>query len=424
MRAAAGRLAEWPPVAWRALDAALPDPDRTLALRPFLADLYQARLARTPREEPEERARLAHMLGFALSEMGRRAEALEATQEAVEIRRRLSAQRPDAFLPDLAMSLNNLGVDLSEMGRRAEALQATQEAVEIRRRLAAQHPDAFLPDLAASLNNLGVDLSEMGRRAEALQATQEAVEIRRRLSAQRPDAFLPDLAASLHNLGIRLSEMGRRAEALQATQEAVDLFRRLAAQHPDAFLPDLAMSLHNLGDRLSEIGEPEKALAAYEEAVRILLPFFRVLPPAFADRMRYMLRDYLAACGRGKREPDWELVKETLRVGLSLALSPTVTRLAPLLWAVAAMARGLAEPETSQRVEEDLAAMRQQEDWQGLAEALGRLLTGERDPQALRRGLALDAIDEQALALAEGAVADEEMWALLGRLASEAGGAE
>jgi tetratricopeptide (TPR) repeat protein len=608
MRAAAGRLAEWPPAAWRALDAALPAPDRTLALRPFLADLYRARLARTPREEPEERARVLNRLGFALSEMGRReealeatqeavdlyrrlaaqhpdaflpdlarslnnlgnvlsemgrraealqaaqeavdlyrrlaarhpdaflpdlaaslnnlgnqlsalgrraealqaaqeavdlyrrlaarhpdaflpdlaaslnnlgirlsalgrrAEALEATQEAVDLYRRLAAQRPDAFLPDLAGSLHNLGVDLSEMGRRAEALEATQEAVDLYRRLAAQHPDAFLPDLAASLanlgnvlsemgrraealevtweavdlyrrlaaqhpdaflpylagslHNLGIRLSEMGWRAEALQATQEAVEIRRRLAAQHPDAFLPDLAASLHNLGIRLSALGRRAEALEATQEAVEIRRRLAAQHPDAFLPDLAMSLTNLGDRLSEIGEPEKALAAYEEAVRILLPFFRVLPPAFADRMRYMLRDYLAACGRGKREPDWELVKETLRVGLSLALSPTVTRLAPLLWAVAAVARGLAEPETSQRVEEVLAAMRQQEDWQGLAEALGRLLTGERDPQALRRGLALDAIDEQALALAEGAVADEEMWALLERLASEAGGAE
>jgi tetratricopeptide (TPR) repeat protein len=376
MRAAAGRLAEWPPAAWRALDAALPAPDRTLALRPFLADFYQARLEQTPPEDPEERARVLNMLGFALSEMGRRAEALQATQEAVEIRRRLAAQHPDAFLPDLARSLQNLGVDLSALGRREEALEATQEAVDLYRRLAAQHPDAFLPDLARSLQNLGVDLSALGR----------------------------------------------REEALEATQEAVDLYRRLAAQHPDAFLPDLAMSLHNLGDRLSEIGEPEKALAAYEEAVRILLPFFRVLPPAFADRMRYMLRDYLAAYGRGKREPDWELVKETLRVGLSLVLSPTVTRLAPLLWVVAAMARGLAEPETSQRVEEDLAEMRQQEDWQGLAEALGRLLTGERDPQALRRGLALDAIDEQALALAEGAVADEEMWALLGRLALEAGG--
>jgi tetratricopeptide (TPR) repeat protein len=191
MRAAAGRLAEWPPAAWRALTAALPAPDRTLALRPFLADLYRARLARTPREEPEERARVLNMLGFALSEMGRRAEALQATQEAVDLYRRLAAQHPDAFLPYLAISLNNLGNRLSEMGRRAEALQATQEAVEIRRRLAAQHPDAFLPDLAGSLNNLGIRLSEMGRRAEALQATQEAVDLYRRLAAQHPDAFLP-----------------------------------------------------------------------------------------------------------------------------------------------------------------------------------------------------------------------------------------
>jgi tetratricopeptide (TPR) repeat protein len=155
MRAAAGRLAEWPPAAWRALDAALPAPDRTLALRPFLADLYRARLARTPREEPEERARVLNMLGFALSEMGRRAEALQATQEAVDLYRRLAAQHPDAFLPDLAASLHNLGVMLSEMGRRAEALEATQEAVDLYRRLAAQHPDAFLPDLAGSLTNLG-----------------------------------------------------------------------------------------------------------------------------------------------------------------------------------------------------------------------------------------------------------------------------
>jgi len=75
-------------------------------------------------------------------------------------------------------------------------------------------------------------------------------------------------------------------------------------------------------------------------------------------------------------------------------------------------------------VEEALAGMRQREEWRALAEALGRLLTGERDPQALRRGLALDAIDEQALALVEGAVADEEVWALLERLGKEALDAE
>jgi len=43
-----------------------------------------------------------------------REDALAASQEAVDIRRQLAAARPDAFLPDLAMSLNNLGNRLSE----------------------------------------------------------------------------------------------------------------------------------------------------------------------------------------------------------------------------------------------------------------------------------------------------------------------
>jgi tetratricopeptide (TPR) repeat protein len=73
------------------------------------------------------------------------------------------------------MSLNNLGNRLSELGRREEALQAAEEAVEIRRGLAETRPDALLPDLAGSLNNLGNRLSELGRREEALQAAEEAV---------------------------------------------------------------------------------------------------------------------------------------------------------------------------------------------------------------------------------------------------------
>jgi hypothetical protein len=44
---------------------------------------------------------------------------------------------------------------LSSLGQREAALQATQEAVEIYHQLAAAQPQAFLPDLATSLNNLG-----------------------------------------------------------------------------------------------------------------------------------------------------------------------------------------------------------------------------------------------------------------------------
>ena len=48
-------------------------------------------------------------------------------QEAVQLHRELAAASP-AFLPDLAMALNNLGIRYSE-GDGAEALTTTEEAV-------------------------------------------------------------------------------------------------------------------------------------------------------------------------------------------------------------------------------------------------------------------------------------------------------
>ncbi|MFQ3630440.1 CHAT domain-containing protein, partial [Roseiflexus sp.] len=140
----APREASWPFL--EAMDAALPDPDRTLALRAIQAPLYWTMAALAADEAG--RARALRMLGVALSALGQRADALKATQEAVDIHRKLTQDNPQAFLPDLARSLTNLGDRLSALGWREEALAATQEAVEHYRHLAQTHPQAFLPDLA------------------------------------------------------------------------------------------------------------------------------------------------------------------------------------------------------------------------------------------------------------------------------------
>ena len=58
--------------------------------------------------------------------------------------------------------MNNLANGLAEAGRRAEALTATQEAVDLHRELAAHNRDAYLPDLAMSVNNLAIQLAEAG----------------------------------------------------------------------------------------------------------------------------------------------------------------------------------------------------------------------------------------------------------------------
>jgi Tetratricopeptide repeat len=107
--------------------------------------------------------------------------AADLTQHVTDSLRQRALTDPDAFLPDLAMSLNNLSVRLAGLGRREDALAAGEEAAGHYRTLAAAHPDAFLPNLATSLNNLGIRLAELGRHEDALAASEEAADIRRRL---------------------------------------------------------------------------------------------------------------------------------------------------------------------------------------------------------------------------------------------------
>jgi tetratricopeptide (TPR) repeat protein len=112
------------------------------------------------------------------------------------------------------------------------ALKATREAVDICRELAVNQPEAFMPQLAASLDSLGMVLSKTVDLDGALKATREAIDIRRELAKTWPESFIPQLAASLHRLGTVLSEAGDRDRALQATREAVNIRRKLVERWP------------------------------------------------------------------------------------------------------------------------------------------------------------------------------------------------
>jgi len=258
-------------------------PDQTVILAPAAVGLCQRILNLLPAStEPAVRAYWLQNLGIRLAELGRPAEALPVSQEAVTIHRELAAASPDRYRPDLAGSLTNLGVRLWALGRPAEALPVTEEAVVIRRELAAASPDRYRPALATSLTNLGIWFSELGRPAEALPVSQEAVALFRELAAASPDRYRPDLAASLTNLGITFSELGRPAEALPVSQEAVVIRRELAAASPDRYRPDLATSLTNLGIWFSALGRPAEALPVSQEAVAL----YRELAAASPDRYR------------------------------------------------------------------------------------------------------------------------------------------
>ncbi|MFI0412337.1 tetratricopeptide repeat protein [Actinomadura sp. 3N508] len=255
-----------------------------------------------------------------LSDLGRWEEALEAITEAVQIRRQLAQARPDTFLPDLAGSLSNRSNRLSDLGRREEALEASTEAVTAYRTLAEARPGAFLPDLAMSLNNQSNQLSGLGRWEEALEAITEAVQIRRQLAQARPDTFLPDLAMSLNNQSNRLSDLGQREEALGAITEAVQIRRELARARPDAFLPDLAMSLNNQSNRLSDLGQPEEALEAITEAVTAYRTLAEARPDAFLPDLAMSLNNRSNRLSDlGRREEALEAITEAVTAYRTLA---------------------------------------------------------------------------------------------------------
>ncbi|HMA73957.1 MAG TPA: hypothetical protein VKP67_21110, partial [Xanthobacteraceae bacterium] len=110
---------------------------------------------------------------------------LRVAERRAEFSRAIAATlEPDAapelretILRHLAARSGTLGIRLSNLGRREEALAASQEAVAIRRRLAETRPDAFLPDLARSISVTSDALAALNRHGEAAQAATLALEI-------------------------------------------------------------------------------------------------------------------------------------------------------------------------------------------------------------------------------------------------------
>lgn len=238
---------------------ALPYPSVTLA-QADLAVTMRIRSMLPPDGDPFAAAKWADRAGIRLVQLGRPAEAMKATQEAIEMYRELAEDNPERYQPDLAESLRQLGIELDELGRPAESMAVTEEAMALYRKLARDNPDQYRPALAASLSNLGVRFHELGRHAESLRVGQEAVTILRELAQADPDQYQPELAWTLVNLCALLSQARRLAESLQVGQESVAILRELAEIDPDRYRPALGVSLSNIGEQLSRLGRPAEAV--------------------------------------------------------------------------------------------------------------------------------------------------------------------
>lgn len=216
-------------------------------------------------------------LGIRLHKLGRSAEALQAMEEGMELQQGLPSDQFE--LSWKAGSRLNLAMVLEALARNEEALPWMQEAVDCYRELANDRPDAFRPQLARSLDNLARLMAALGRMDEALSCAQEATTLFGHLATERPWSFIASFARSMSLLGLLVARLGDGTEAAEFGEESVRILGDLAKREPDLYRLDFAKALGNLAliRDLADF-EPVETERIFRRALRILRPLGRKNP--------------------------------------------------------------------------------------------------------------------------------------------------
>ena len=138
----------------------------------------------------------------------------------------------------------------------------------------AGNRDAFLPNLAMSLNNLANRQSAIGQREAALATAQEAADLYRELVAGNRDAFAEQFARACGTLAHALKELGRVAEAMPVLAEAIRSILPDVRRYPPAYL---GVCVQLIRDYVSnaEAAKVQPDGALIQEVASILEPYLR-----------------------------------------------------------------------------------------------------------------------------------------------------
>lgn len=207
--------------------------------------------------------------GIHRTRLGRRDEAFASFEQAIRIRRLLTANDPAYEELVLARSIGNLGKLMSQDGQHRRALPLLAEATVIVRNEAQRHPKVYDDELAGLLDGLAMARYSLGQHAAAAVAAEEAVEISRQLAQLNPRAHQEGLIKHLQTFSICLGLLRRFEEALAASGEALEINRQLVHADPVDKDSGLARLLNNHSLWLSGLNRHDEAIAASDQSVEI-----------------------------------------------------------------------------------------------------------------------------------------------------------
>ncbi|MCU0427138.1 MAG: tetratricopeptide repeat protein [Candidatus Kapabacteria bacterium] len=243
----------------------------------------------------------------------------QAYTEALSIKQTLSQTNSETYLPFISNTLNNLGNLYIDIHQFDKAEKVLYEALSISRTLAETSFEAYINNVAAALTNLGILFITIYQLNKAEQVLTEALSIRRELAQTHPDRYLSnELAITLHNLGIVYSLTNQHSNAEQAFSEALAIRRELAKTNSDAYLPRIASTLNNLGNVLKDSSKLNDAEQAFSEALSIRRDLAKTYPNAYSLKVAQTAGNfslfYLTSQPDSKRS--LALARETLEASL------------------------------------------------------------------------------------------------------------
>jgi tetratricopeptide (TPR) repeat protein len=254
------------------------DADKTVVDR---ARELSGLLAKAGKFDPVERRNAVDTLLSSADELLRRgnvADALQATAQAQQILRTLSAVEPDQpdWLTRLAVSDTKTGEIFVTQKKTDEALSAFREAMAIGHALVLKEPANTdrQKSLSTAQQNVGDMLVAKGKLDEALAVYRDAQGLRKTLALINTDnpESQRDLLEIDNAIGDLLTAQNHLDEALVSYRQALAIAEKMAPKNLGDLKWSRALTLGNnkIGDVLLAKERIDDALAAYREGLAIV----------------------------------------------------------------------------------------------------------------------------------------------------------
>ncbi len=242
-----------------------------------------------------------HNLAGLHKDMGLLEQAKDEYQEALDIFRKLVSEVSDAYLPDVAMTLDslaNLSTHYNTTNQYKVAKKNYREAFRIYQDLAEKDRDKYLPYVAQTIYNLATfhakiskeKVFEKEREKMSKLAEEEykmSLNIRRELAVNNKDTYLPVVADTLNGLAIIHFNTKDYESAKKEFQESLEIRREFSDRAPDTYLRDVAQTLYNMALLYFEINDYDIAETKAQESLKKYKLMAQLNPHLFSSYVEH-----------------------------------------------------------------------------------------------------------------------------------------